>query len=168
MTRTPEEVFTHHSRALDAGDLDEIVTDYHDDAICISPGGVLRGKERIAKYDLAGWIGIQDTPNELTKWRITIQRELEKIDSPRSADDLEISSMIWFTITDEASDQTDKGKATNLLVGTASEITDMLKRYQEAGLTMPMLWPPFQGVPVSKTLDDMKRLKEEIMPQVAA
>ena len=27
-------------------------------------------------------------------------------------------------------------------------------------------WPPFQDVPVYKTLDDLKRLKEEIMPQV--
>ena len=28
--------------------------------------------------------------------------------------------------------------------------------------------PPFQDVPVSKTLDDLKRLKEEIMPKVEA
>ena len=44
----------------------------------------------------------------------------------------------------------------------------MLKRYQEAGLTMPLLWPPFADVPVAKTLDDMKRLKKEIMPKVDA
>ena len=42
------------------------------------------------------------------------------------------------------------------------------KRYNEAGLTMPLLWPPFQDVPVSKTLDDLRRLKEEIMPKVDA
>jgi hypothetical protein len=42
----------------------------------------------------------------------------------------------------------------------------MLKRYKEAGLTMPLLWPPFADVPVSKTMDDLKRLKEEIMPKV--
>ena len=59
-------------------------------------------------------------------------------------------------------------KATNRLAGTARQITDMLKRYQEAGLTMPLLWPPFADVPVSKTLDDLKRLKEEIMPKVEA
>ena len=76
--------------------------------------------------------------------------------------------MIWFVITDEEIDQTDKGKATNLLAGTAAQITDMLKRYKEAGLTMPLLWPPFADVPVSKTLDDLKRLKEEIMPKVDA
>ncbi|NKQ52508.1 LLM class flavin-dependent oxidoreductase [Amycolatopsis sp. K13G38] len=127
-----------------------------------------RSAKRVSKYGLAGWIGIQDTPEELTNWRNAIQRELEELGSSRSVDDLEISSMIWFTIADEESDQTPAGKATNLLVGTAQQITDTLKRYKEAGLTMPMLWPPFQGVPVSKTLDDLKRLKEEIMPKVEA
>ncbi|AFM20537.1 SnoaL-like polyketide cyclase (plasmid) [Mycolicibacterium chubuense NBB4] len=47
MTRTPQEVFTHHARALAAGDLDEILADYADDAVVISPGGTLRGKEGI-------------------------------------------------------------------------------------------------------------------------
>lgn len=47
MTRTPEEVFAHHAQALGAGDLNEIVTDYDDDAVFISAGGVLRGKNGI-------------------------------------------------------------------------------------------------------------------------
>ena len=47
MTRTPQEVFQHHGEALGAGDLDEIVADYADDAVYISPAGVLRGKEGI-------------------------------------------------------------------------------------------------------------------------
>jgi uncharacterized protein (TIGR02246 family) len=47
MTRTPEEVFAHHAQALGAGDLDEILADYADDAVFISPGGVLRGKDGI-------------------------------------------------------------------------------------------------------------------------
>jgi hypothetical protein len=76
--------------------------------------------------------------------------------------------MIWFVITDEETDQTPQGKGTNLLAGTAAQITDNLKRYKEAGLTMPLLWPPFADVPVAKTLDDLKRLKEEIMPKVEA
>jgi hypothetical protein len=76
--------------------------------------------------------------------------------------------MIWFVITDEETDQTRRGKATNLLAGTAAQITDTLKRYKEVGLTMPLLWPPFADVPVSKTLDDLKRLREEIMPKVEA
>ena len=45
MTRTPQEVFQHHGEALGVGDLDEIVADYADDAVYISPAGVLRGKE---------------------------------------------------------------------------------------------------------------------------
>ena len=47
MPRTPEEVFQHHAQALGAGDLDEIVADYCDDAVVISPSGVLRGKEGV-------------------------------------------------------------------------------------------------------------------------
>jgi len=47
MARTPEEVFAHHAEALGAGDLDEIVADYADDAVFITPAGVLRGKEAI-------------------------------------------------------------------------------------------------------------------------
>jgi ketosteroid isomerase-like protein len=44
MARTPEEVFQHHAEALGAGDLDEIVADYADDAVLITPAGVQRGK----------------------------------------------------------------------------------------------------------------------------
>jgi len=124
-----------------------------------------RSANRIAKYDLAGWIGIQDTPEELQEWRDAIRRELDELGTGHSLDDLEICSMIWFVITDAETDQTPAGKGTNLLAGTATQITDTLKRYDEAGLTMPLLWPPFADVPVSKTLDDLKRLKEEIMPK---
>ena len=47
MTRTPEEVFAHHGQALGAGDLDDIVADYADDAIVIGPGGASRGKDGV-------------------------------------------------------------------------------------------------------------------------
>jgi ketosteroid isomerase-like protein len=47
MARTPEEVFAHHAEALGAGDLDEIVADYADDAVFITPAGVLRGTDGI-------------------------------------------------------------------------------------------------------------------------
>jgi len=47
MARTPQEVFQHHAQALGAGDLDEIVADYADDAVFITPGGVVRGKDGI-------------------------------------------------------------------------------------------------------------------------
>jgi alkanesulfonate monooxygenase SsuD/methylene tetrahydromethanopterin reductase-like flavin-dependent oxidoreductase (luciferase family) len=125
-----------------------------------------RSAKRVAKYDLAGWIGIQDTPDDLGRWTDEIARELEELG--KSIDDIEISSMIWFVITDEEMDQTPAGKATNLLAGTADQITETLKRYKEAGLTMPLLWPPFADVPVAKTLDDLKRLKDDIMPKVEA
>jgi predicted SnoaL-like aldol condensation-catalyzing enzyme len=46
-TRSPQEVFGHHAQALGAEDLDEIVADYSDDAIFITPAGVLRGKDGI-------------------------------------------------------------------------------------------------------------------------
>jgi ketosteroid isomerase-like protein len=47
MTRTPEEIFQHHAQALGAGDLDEIVADYADEAVFITPTGVRRGKDGI-------------------------------------------------------------------------------------------------------------------------
>ncbi|MCH1865314.1 LLM class flavin-dependent oxidoreductase [Nocardioides sp. CFH 31398] len=126
-----------------------------------------RSARRISKYGLAGWIGIQDTPDELGKWRQAISDELDAIGTT-SIDSVEMSSMIWFVITDTEVDQTDNGKLTNLLVGTEQQITDRLKAYQEAGMTMPLIWPPFADVPVSKTLDDLKRLKNDIMPKVEA
>ena len=119
-----------------------------------------RSASRISKYDLAGWIGIQDTPDELQQWRGAIQQELGKLESSRSIDDLDIGSMIWLTITDQETDQTPRGKGSNLLVGTAAQVTDNLKRLKEAGLNLLLIWPPFADVPVSKTLDDLKRLKE--------
>ncbi|MGH9001801.1 MAG: nuclear transport factor 2 family protein [Acidimicrobiia bacterium] len=47
MARTPQEVFQHHAEALIAGKLDEIVDDYSDNAVFITPAGVLKGKEGI-------------------------------------------------------------------------------------------------------------------------
>jgi ketosteroid isomerase-like protein len=45
--RTPQEVFAHHGEALGAGDLDEIVVDYADDSVLITPAGAARGKDGI-------------------------------------------------------------------------------------------------------------------------
>ena len=122
--------------------------------------------KRIAEFNLAGWIGVQDTPDELRRWRAAMDEQLQELG--RSADDVDISSMLWFTITDSETDQTDNGKLSNLLVGTAAQITDNLKRFQDAGMDLPMVWPPFKDVPVSKSIDDLKRLAEEIMPKVNA
>ena len=74
--------------------------------------------------------------------------------------------MIWFVIAPDKADQSPKGKLTNLLVGSADQLVDQLKRYKEAGLTMPLLWPPFAGVPTAKTLADMRTMREEILPKV--
>ena len=45
--RTPQETFQHHVDALVAEDLDGIVADYSDDAVFITPDGVLRGKDGV-------------------------------------------------------------------------------------------------------------------------
>jgi alkanesulfonate monooxygenase SsuD/methylene tetrahydromethanopterin reductase-like flavin-dependent oxidoreductase (luciferase family) len=96
-----------------------------------------------------------------------MERELNEL-GRTFPEGFDMCSMIWFVITDDPVDQTPAGKGSNLLVGSAQQIEDMLKRYQEAGLTMPLLWPPFRDVPTAKTLDDLRRLKEEIMPKVDA
>jgi dimethylsulfone monooxygenase len=127
-----------------------------------------RAAKRVSKYDLKGWIGIQDSPEDIATWRGGIERELEAIGSQRKIGDLEISSMIWTVITDVDLDDSPAGKVTNLLAGSERQITDKLKAYKEAGMTMPMFWPPFADVPVSKTLDDLKRIKNDIMPKVEA
>lgn len=127
-----------------------------------------RAAKRVSKYDLKGWIGIQDSPEDIATWRGGIERELEEIGSQRKIGDLEISSMIWTVITDVDLDDSPAGKVTNLLAGSERQITDKLKAYKEAGMTMPMFWPPFADVPVSKTLDDLKRIKNDIMPKVEA
>ena len=124
--------------------------------------------KRVAKYDLAGWIGIQDTPEELGEWLKAIGDELSKIDGAKSVDELEVSSMCWFAITDEPSDQTRNGKLTNLLVGTREQVTANLVELKEAGMTMPLIWPPFADVPTSKTLEDLRVLNDEILPVVNA
>jgi hypothetical protein len=43
----PREVFQHHAEALGAEDIGSIVSDYADDAIFITPEGVLRGKDGV-------------------------------------------------------------------------------------------------------------------------
>ena len=48
-SRTPQEVFAHHGKALAAGDLDEIVVDYADDSVVITAAGASRGKDGIRK-----------------------------------------------------------------------------------------------------------------------
>lgn len=68
MTRTPQEIFEHHASALIAGDIDEIVADYTDDAVFITPRGVQRGQDgvRTAFTEL-----LADLPD--AKWDVPTQ-----------------------------------------------------------------------------------------------
>jgi ketosteroid isomerase-like protein len=68
VTRTPQDVFQHHATALIAGDIDEIVADYADDAVFITPSGVLRGKAGIRE----GFASLlADLPN--AEWNVPTQ-----------------------------------------------------------------------------------------------
>ena len=90
MARTPQEVFGHHAQALGAGDLEEIVADYTEDAVFISPSGVLHGKDgiRTAFTKL-----LSDVPN--ANWDLKTQiyegdvlfLEWAATPAPRSRDD---------------------------------------------------------------------------------
>ena len=45
----------------------------------------------------------------------------------------------------------------------------MAPRIAERGpavIGVPLLWPPFAGVPTAKTIDDLRRLKNDILPKV--
>jgi ketosteroid isomerase-like protein len=68
MTRTPQEIFQHHAGALIAGDIDEIVADYADDAVFITPNGVLRGKDGVRE---AFTKLLSDLPN--AEWAVPTQ-----------------------------------------------------------------------------------------------
>ena len=47
MARTPQEIFEHHATVLIAGDIEGIVSDYADDALIITPSGMLRGNDGV-------------------------------------------------------------------------------------------------------------------------
>ena len=68
MARTPQEVFAHHAEVLIAGDLEGIVSDYADDAVFITPAGVLRGKDGVRE----GFTKLlSDVPN--AEWAVPTQ-----------------------------------------------------------------------------------------------
>ncbi|MEV0794872.1 nuclear transport factor 2 family protein [Kribbella sp. NPDC050459] len=45
MARTPEEIFAHHGSSLGAENLEDIISDYADDAILVVQKQVYRGKD---------------------------------------------------------------------------------------------------------------------------
>lgn len=68
MARTPQEVFQHHAEVLIRGDLEGIVSDYADDAVFITPAGVLRGKDGVRE----GFTTLlADVPN--AEWKVPTQ-----------------------------------------------------------------------------------------------
>jgi ketosteroid isomerase-like protein len=68
MTRTPQEIFEHHAGALIAGDIEQIVADYTDDAVFITPAGVRRGKDGVRE----GFVALlADLPD--AKWDVPTQ-----------------------------------------------------------------------------------------------
>jgi ketosteroid isomerase-like protein len=68
MTRTPQEIFEHHAGALIAGDIEEIVADYTDDAVFITPAGVRYGKDAVRE----GFVALlADLPD--AKWEVPTQ-----------------------------------------------------------------------------------------------
>jgi hypothetical protein len=68
MARTPQEIFEHHGAVLVAGDIDGIVDDYSDDALVITPSGVMRGKDGV-RQAFEGLLG--DLPD--AAWEIPTQ-----------------------------------------------------------------------------------------------
>ena len=50
------------------------------------------------------------------------------------------------------------------MTGTPQRLIDNLKRYRGAGLTIPLLWPPFTGIPTTSTIVDLRRPREDILP----
>jgi uncharacterized protein (TIGR02246 family) len=47
MARTPQEVFSAHAAAIAAADLDAVAADYAEDAVFVTPDGLVRGRDRI-------------------------------------------------------------------------------------------------------------------------
>jgi len=61
MARTPQEIFQHHAAALMAGDVEEFVADYDDDALIITADGVLRGRDGVREFFI-GMLGQLPNP----------------------------------------------------------------------------------------------------------
>ena len=69
MARTPQEIFQHHVGALSAGDIDEIVADFADDAVLVMPDRAFRGPSQI-RQGYTKLLG--DVPN--AEWNVSTDR----------------------------------------------------------------------------------------------
>ena len=120
--------------------------------------------KRIAKYGLTGWIGIQDSPEDITRWRSAIRKSLKRW---AVALDRRSRNRKHALLRHHEQEKTVRPqREADSDDGTPQQLTDNLRRYKDAGLTMPLLWPPFRGVPTAKTIVDLRRLKEDILPKV--
>ena len=74
MARTPQEIFQAHIAAIGAGDVDAVAADYAEDALFITPDGVVRGRDGI-RSAFAGLLG------ELTDatWDIPTQHFVDDV-----------------------------------------------------------------------------------------
>ncbi len=50
LTRTPEQILTAHVLAVTNGDLPQILQDYSDDAVFLTPQGALNGREGVESF----------------------------------------------------------------------------------------------------------------------
>jgi ketosteroid isomerase-like protein len=68
VARTPQEIFRHHAEALMAGDVEEIVTDYTEDALLITATGVKQGRDGVRE-------GFTELLKELSdaEWQVPVQ-----------------------------------------------------------------------------------------------
>ena len=50
MTRSPQEIFTHHLDALSRRDIGDLGTDYEADALIVTPQGAMHGTDGIEQF----------------------------------------------------------------------------------------------------------------------
>jgi hypothetical protein len=53
-----------------------------------------------------------DSPEDIKRWKGEMERELNEL-GKTFPENFDMCSMIWFVITDDATDQTPAGKGTN-------------------------------------------------------
>ena len=111
-------------------------------------------RRRVSRSTPVGPTGIQDSPDDIGRSRTEIQQELDKLDTLRSMDNVDMCSMIWFVITDDETDMSNKGKASNLLAAPPRRSPTSSRRYQEAGTTLPLRRRSGTSR-TSKTMDDL-------------
>ncbi|SDC79610.1 conserved hypothetical protein [Geodermatophilus telluris] len=74
MARTPQEIFEQHVAAIQAGDADAVAADYAEDAVFITPEGVIRGRDEI-RSAFAGLLG--EIPD--ATWDIPVRHYVDDV-----------------------------------------------------------------------------------------